>query len=323
MLAASVFGNTDIGQLRTNNEDAFIAQSIWDGHHWLLVVIDGLGGHEGGEVAAAIARTAIISCVIRRLGQDCLDVIKGAVTEANNAIFNQRNKEYSNMGCVITAAILDLEKKQLNVAHVGDTRLYEYKNKGMIKLTHDHSFVGGLEDNGHISEAEAMNHPHRNIIDRIVGDELKDSDTPRFIEAAIFPVSSGRQYLLCSDGLSDMLTSSQMSSVLQKNFNVKKKVNQLINLANKEGGKDNITAIVAWVRPEQKPSSIKRKNLVQGNGQYDKVKKKRRKKNTHFKPISINNSKTNSKKRLSTLVLIVVIVAMTVTVICSLIRFVL
>lgn len=320
MLTASVYGNTDPGQVRTNNEDAFIAQAIWDSYHWLLVVIDGLGGYEGGEIAAAIAKNTIIDDVTRSQGHDCLDVIMHAVTEANNAIFNQRNKEYCDMGCVITAAILDLEKKQLDVAHVGDTRLYEYSNKGMIKLTHDHSFVGGLEDAGQISEADAMNHPRRNIIDRIVGDELKDSDTPRFIEAAIFPVSSGSQYLLCSDGLSDMLTSFQMSSILQKGLNVKKKVNRLINLANREGGKDNITAIVAWVRSEQIHSLIKRKNLAQGNRKNEKVKNKRKKKT--FKTLApVDNSKTCSEARLSTFFLVVLAVAVAFTIIYLLIRF--
>ncbi len=275
MLAASVYGNTDAGLVRTNNEDAFITQAIWDNTHWLLVVIDGLGGYEGGEVAAKIAKNSILNYVLDKQEDDTLDVIMQAVVEANNAIYRQRNDSYKDMGCVITAAILDLEKKQLNVAHVGDTRLYQYDNNELVKLTHDHSFVGGLEDGGHISESEAMNHPRRNLIDRIVGDELKDTETPRFIEAAIFPISSGYQYLFCSDGLSDMLTSADITSVLQKSLNVKKKVNQLIDYANKKGGKDNITTVVVCIRSEQNFSPIKQKKTEKNKVQRVKNKKKR------------------------------------------------
>lgn len=247
MLVAKVYGYSDKGLVRTNNEDAFIAQKVWDDSHWLLVVVDGLGGYEGGEVAASIAQETILQTVKEMKGEDCLDAIMQSVVDANNAIFNQRNSEgrLSDMGCVITAAILDLEKKQLNVAHVGDTRLYQLDSNGLSKLTHDHSFVGALEDEGRISEEDAMNHPRRNLVDRIVGDEIKDVETPSFIEAAVFPVAKGNQYLLCSDGLSDMLTSAEIASVLQKGVNVKKKVSQLIQAANKNGGKDNVTVIVA------------------------------------------------------------------------------
>lgn len=281
MLGASVYGNTNIGLVRKNNEDAFIAQRIWDDNHWLMAVIDGLGGYEGGEVAAAIAKDAIIRYVEGKQGMDCLDVIMQSVVDANNSILNQRSTlNLNDMGCVITASILDLEKKQLNVAHVGDTRLYLCDNNGFVKLTHDHSFVGSLEDDGHISEEDAMNHPRRNLIDRIVGDEIKDIDTPRFIEAAVFPVSQGNQYLLCSDGLSDMLTSAEMNSILQKEGSVKKKVNRLIDYANNQGGKDNITAIVANIIHKEYPKNPDYNKQLKGKKSKNKRNKKHRSKKT-------------------------------------------
>lgn len=296
MLGASVYGNTDTGLVRKNNEDAFIAQKIWDDNHWLMAVIDGLGGYEGGEVAAAIAKEAILRSVDGKQEQDCLDVIMQSVVDANNSIFYQRStlNGLNDMGCVITASILDLEKKQLNVAHVGDTRLYLCDNKGLVKLTHDHSFVGGLEDEGHISEEDAMNHPRRNLIDRIVGDELKDMDTPRFIEAAVFPVSIGNQYLLCSDGLSDMLTSAEMNSILQKEGSVKKKVCRLIDFANKQGGKDNITAIVANIIHREYPKNPDYNKQPKGN----KSKNKRNKKHKSKKNYSIQ-AQSEDKTRAS------------------------
>ena len=288
MLVAKVYGDSDKGLVRTNNEDAFIAQKVWDDSHWLLAVVDGLGGYEGGEVAASIAQKNILQTVKEMKGKDCLDAIMQSVVDANNAIFNQRNSKASlnNMGCVVTAAILDLEKKQLNIAHVGDTRLYLYDSNGLSKLTHDHSFVGALEDEGRISEEDAMNHPRRNLIDRIVGDELKEIETPRFIEAAVFPVSKGNQYLLCSDGLSDMLTSSEINLVLQKGINVKKKVGQFIETTNKKGGKDNVTVIVASIDSGQVKRNIKRDNLpVQVRKQ-----KNRKKKHNYMQPPPSNES---------------------------------
>jgi len=278
MLRASVYGNTDPGLIRSNNEDAYIAQSIWDNNHWLLVVIDGLGGYEGGEVAASIAKTTILGAMEKYQDRDCLDAIMQSIADANNAIFYQRENSdnLSDMACVITAAVLDLSKKQLNVAHVGDTRLYLCDINGLVKLTHDHSFVGSLEDDGHITEEDAMKHPRRNLIDRIVGDELKEKDTPRFIEAAVFPVTKGSQYLLCSDGLSDMLTSADIQSVMQRHISAKRKVNQLISSANKRGGKDNITAIVAFISSEQDNINIGlRKSLTQGKKQKTKKKKEK------------------------------------------------
>lgn len=293
MLIAKAYGNSDKGLIRTNNEDAFIVQTIWDTNHWLLVVIDGLGGYEGGEVAASIAKETILHSVEEMKGRDCLDAIMQSVTDANNAIFNQRNNKegLGDMGCVVTAAILDLEKRQLNVAHVGDTRLYQLDSNGLSKLTHDHSFVGTLEDEGRISEDDAMNHPRRNLIDRTVGDDLKDIDTPKFIEAAVFPVFKGNQYLLCSDGLSDMITSAEIDSILQKKTNLKNKVNHLINSANNKGGKDNITVIVANIIHKEYPNNVVCKNPAKSK----KSKIKRRNKHKNEKLLSIqtqNESKT-------------------------------
>lgn len=293
MLVASVYGDSNTGLVRKNNEDAFLAQTIWDQWHWLLVVIDGLGGYEGGEIAAAIAKKTIIDSVSSKQGKDCLDVIMQAIVDANNDIYNQRThlEGKSNMGCVITAAILDLERNQLNVAHVGDTRLYRWDNNQLNKITHDHSFVGELEDGGHLSESDAMNHPKRNLVDRIVGDELKDMDSSRFIEASIFPVTKGNQFIFCSDGLSDMLTSDEISTVIINNTSEKKKVLQLIDRANEKGGKDNITVVIANISSEI--NSKKQKHLTQKSTKKKKKRKKIYQKDNQRNHISVNNEKNN------------------------------
>lgn len=237
-----------MGRLRQNNEDDFIAQFVWDDKHVLCVVIDGLGGYEGGEVASSIARETIVTFLNAHRMGDCLDLLKQAVTQANNNIVSRQLEMpgLNRMGCVITAGLFELEHGRLNVAHVGDTRLYQYHDGNLRKLTHDHSLVGYREDNGELTEEQAMNHPQRNIVERVLGDKVHQLEDKNFIEAAIFPLVPGAHYIFCSDGLSDMLTSAEIVAVVerQKN-NLKGCVDQLILSACDHGGKDNVTVVIA------------------------------------------------------------------------------
>lgn len=306
MLQAFVQGNSDVGRVRTNNEDAFIAQKVWDEHHWLLVVIDGLGGYEGGEIAASIAKNAIMEYVSSHKGADCIDIIMDALVYANNDIYNQRleHREYKDMGCVITSSILDLENSQICVAHVGDTRLYRFYEDKLIKLTHDHSFVGYLEDNLKITEEEAMSHPRRNLIDRIVGDEVRDRESPNFIEAAIFPISKGMSFLFCSDGLSDLLKSSHIETVLARECSLSSKVDRLIADANNEGGKDNVTVVIASIREDAKKVSITKKQITS----HKKNKKKKIKKTIRkSEPVNADSIINRSSSNLAVVISLILI----------------
>jgi len=244
-----IYGNTNVGKVRINNEDEFIAQAIWDDNHWLAVVIDGVGGHEGGEVAAEIARTTILKYLQEFPNGERLSLLKEAVTQANNSIFEARGqrKDCEEMCCVLTACIFELSEIRLNMVHVGDTRLYCYSEKQLQKLSHDHSIIGFYEEIGSISEEDAMNHPQRNVINRAVGDAIHSVDDEKFIEAQTFPIIAGAIYLLCSDGLYDMLTSTEIISSLDKENTLQDKVNDLIDFANQRGGKDNITVILIQV----------------------------------------------------------------------------
>ena len=248
MLKASFFGATDVGKVRDLNEDAYISQYIWDERHLLLAAIDGLGGYEGGEVAAGLAQKTIIGYLEGSRG-DSLGLLKEAIAEANNEIVRQKasNHSVSQMGCVATVCIIELDASRIIIAHVGDTRLYQFYKNQLQKLTHDHSPVGEMEDGGKLSEQEAMNHPRRNIVERYLGEYEKDANTPNFIEAGIFPLSSGMQFLLCSDGLSDLLTFKEISSVLARSLHVKNKVRTFIKMANSKGGKDNVTAVIVSI----------------------------------------------------------------------------
>ena len=242
----NIFGNTNVGKVRTNNEDTFIAQPLWDDQHYLCVVIDGVGGHDGGEIAAEIARETIVNYLDKYPNGEMQSLLKQAVNEANNTIYKERLERpaFGSMSCVLTACLVDLPHLKVHMAHVGDTRLYKYYKAQLIKLSHDHSLVGYREEIGELTEEEAMNHPQRNIIGRDVGSELHKINDEDFIESVSFPLNPGSSLLLCSDGLCDMVTSAEMSAVLQKKISAERKAEELINKANEHGGKDNVTVIV-------------------------------------------------------------------------------
>ena len=240
------FGKTDMGRKRTNNEDAFIAQNIWDEKHILAVAIDGVGGYEGGEVAAELAQKNIVKYLETYPNGERLDLLKQAVIFANNAIFDERKQSANlcSMSCVLTAALIEVESRRINMAHVGDTRLYQYVDGVLTKLSHDHSLIGYREEIGELSEEEAMNHPQRNIIGRDVGSTRLESNANDYVEVASFPLEAHSSLMLCSDGLCDMITSQQMKSILDENLPTEKKVDTLIEAANIAGGKDNVTVVL-------------------------------------------------------------------------------
>ncbi|GHV23550.1 protein-serine/threonine phosphatase [Clostridia bacterium] len=242
----SFTGNTDQGKQRTNNEDAYIAQYVWDEKHLLVVAIDGVGGYEGGEVAAGIAQKTMVEYLEKYPNGERLDLLKQAVVFANNSIFKERQKleKYAQMSCVLTAVVVEVEKKQINMVHVGDTRLYQYHKDELQKLSHDHSLVGYREEIGDLTEEEAMHHPQRNVISRDVGSEHHEIGDRDFLEAAVFPLLPDTTLLLCSDGLCDMITSAQITEVLQQKNSLEDKAEKLIEKANEAGGKDNITVVL-------------------------------------------------------------------------------
>lgn len=241
----SFFGKTDQGKNRTNNEDAFIAQNVWDDQVVLAAAIDGVGGYDGGEIAAAIAKKTIVEYLLSYPNGERSDLIKQAVVETNNAINKARevDEKHPQMSCVLTAVLIDTKSGYLHMAHIGDTRLYHYSNGQIKKLSHDHSLIGYREEIGDLTEEEAMHHPHRNVLGRDVGSQILDINTD-LVETASFPLVSNSVYILCSDGLSDMLTSSMMMEILKSDLGVEEKANALIDKANDEGGNDNITVVL-------------------------------------------------------------------------------
>ena len=230
---------SDCGRVRAGNEDRHYV----DVERGVFLVVDGVGGHAAGEVAAAIAVDVITKRLERVIGTPAQRV-REAIALANNEILRQaeRSPAHAGMTCVLTLALLTDD--QLTVGHVGDSRLYIASRNGLRKLTHDHSPIGEREDAQELSEAEAMKHPRRSEVFRDVGSAFHEPDDPDFIELITVSFDSSAALLMCSDGLSDMIASSAiLRTIRQHAGHPDQVVRSLVDAANKAGGKDNITVV--------------------------------------------------------------------------------
>lgn len=268
-MAENYLGLTDTGRVRSNNEDAFIAQKIFHNRLILGCVIDGVGGYAGGEVAAAIAKETIVE-VFSKESANLQAQMRQAFSLANERIAaaKQTDKGNDSMACVLTLVIADLEQNQFLYAHVGDTRLYLFRDASLIKVSKDHSFVGFLEDSGRLSEDAAMQHPKRNEINKALGFAGTIANGEDYIETGESPFLPGDLLLLCSDGLTDMVNKADITATLALQTSLENKAAQLIAAANEKGGKDNITVALIYhdkapvKQKATKPPALK-KNEIQ------------------------------------------------------------
>jgi len=234
-------GGTHPGLVRSNNEDRFYC----DPGRGILLVVDGIGGHAAGEKAADIAVNMVRSRLERETGT-ASERIREAITVANNEIFRlaRTNPDWHGMACVLTVAVV--EDGSAVIGHVGDSRLYKIRGGRIQKITHDHSPVGEREDSNDLSEADAMRHPRRNEVYRDVGTEEHTPDDPEFIELIRAPFEDDSALLLCSDGLSDQVTSNEILQKVARNAgNPDAAIDELVDAANSAGGKDNVSIVIA------------------------------------------------------------------------------
>ena len=257
MASLRIAGQTDVGRARRDNQDTFISQPLWSANDALLVVIDGVGGYAGGAQAAELARESIVQYMAAPTG-DTFTMLREAVIFANNQIARQRHQDPSlgRMCCVLTAAVADTETGKLLYVHVGDTRLYRLRQHELEKLTHDHSLVGVREDANQLTEREAMRHPRRNEILREVGSVMHRVDDPDFLESGESDFGPGDTLLLCSDGLTDMLTRAAITSVMTQPISLEAQLTELIRQANEQGGQDNITIVLAQQMPVDTAANV-------------------------------------------------------------------
>ncbi|HEY0177665.1 MAG TPA: protein phosphatase 2C domain-containing protein [Pedobacter sp.] len=245
-MADHLFGITDTGKVRENNEDVFIAEEVMKGQFTIAGVIDGVGGYEGGEIAAALTREVVLN-ELTLVGGDIITQLILAFNLANEEIVARKleDQQLVNMACVATIAVIDRQNNQFHYIHVGDTRLYLFRDNSLIKISHDQSFVGFLEDSGRITEEEAMQHPKRNQINQALGLESLEEKSDNYFETGSSPFLPGDILLLCSDGLTDLVDKKSITAALAADSKLKVKAGKLVDEANKAGGKDNVTVVLA------------------------------------------------------------------------------
>ncbi|MBQ3115098.1 MAG: Stp1/IreP family PP2C-type Ser/Thr phosphatase [Clostridia bacterium] len=227
-----IYGNTHKGLVRNSNQDNFYIDQSGE---WCLVA-DGMGGHKGGETASALAVSSIKSYLSQNNG-DTEDILRTAIVKANNEVFEHSLKVPELDGMGTTVVLLKMENNIAFIAHVGDSRAYYINGESILQLTKDHSVIQRLLDSGTITKLQAENHPQKNLITRAVGtDKYVEIDVNRII------CTKGDYILLCSDGLSNYVSEEQMLDIILNNPETA--VDQLIDLANKSGGVDNITAVL-------------------------------------------------------------------------------
>ena len=220
---------SDIGQVREGNEDSYLVEQP------LYVVADGMGGHRGGEVASELAIETIQALFLKREGS-----LVTQVEEANRRVFerSQSDRNVAGMGTTLTAALVDGSRVQL--AHVGDSRAYLFRDHELTILTEDHTLVHRMVMAGEITEEEAEVHPHRSILTRALGVDGRIQ-----VDELAIDVRPGDRILLCTDGLTGMVSEEQIGTILDSTpGDAQGAVERLIAEANRAGGVDNITAVV-------------------------------------------------------------------------------
>jgi PPM family protein phosphatase len=232
---------SDVGLLREGNED-----SAYAGPH-LLAIADGMGGHAAGEVASSVAISALAGLDRDDVPSDqLLDVLADAVASANSTLHEMSVEDPSVEGMGTTLTALLWEGGTVAICHIGDSRAYLLRDGDFRQITRDHTLVQSLVDDGRLSPAQAATHPQRSLVMRAL-----QSGTEAEPDLSILEAKKGDRYLLCSDGLSDVVSEETLHKALMRYADRDQAVTQLIELAIRGGGPDNITCIVADVVEEE------------------------------------------------------------------------
>ncbi|WP_409485691.1 Stp1/IreP family PP2C-type Ser/Thr phosphatase [Arsenicicoccus dermatophilus] len=235
-MALRYAARSHVGLVRDSNQDSGYA-----GPH-LLVVADGMGGHAGGDVASSTAIGALAPLDDDSHGSRALQHLEDAIGTANGHLHQiaQEKPELAGMGTTVTA-LLRTDNK-LAVAHIGDSRAYLLRQGQLIRMTHDHTFVQSLVDEGRITAEDAEHHPHRSMVTRVLTGHEGDEPDVSWRE-----LHHGDRYLICSDGVSGFVAQDTITEILAEQPGPDEAADRLVDLALRAGGQDNITAIVADV----------------------------------------------------------------------------
>ena len=247
-----IVSRTDPGIVRAHNEDAVASDAV----HGLVVLADGMGGYNAGEVASGMATAVITTEMARALesvrpqefdpqsrGPNAERLIREQILKANTSIYQaaQSQPQYAGMGTTLVTCLF--YDNRISIAHVGDSRLYRFRRGRFEQLTMDHSLLQELVDRGFYSQEEAARSTNRNYVTRALGVEPTVQ-----VEVQEAEVQPGDVYLLCSDGLPDMVEDEDIHLTISTfNANLQMAGQQLIQLSNDHGGKDNVSVILAQV----------------------------------------------------------------------------
>ncbi len=236
------FGATDTGRVRSSNQDTFRLGELSDTALY-AIVCDGMGGPNGGAIASAMTADLLETRIVTQYSNDMpmasvLNLLESAILAANIEVLDKADTDIDLAGMGTTVIVVLVQGKEVVVAHVGDSRLYRLTKDGLVQETTDHSVVQEMIEKGQITAEQAKVHPKKHFITRAIGvanDVRADFDT--------ITLEDGERLLLCSDGLSNMLSDAELAEILSGD-DVPMMAQTLIQTANLAGGEDNITAVV-------------------------------------------------------------------------------
>lgn len=229
---------TDKGRVRDINEDYVLTMK--SDYYYLIIVADGMGGHNAGEIASKLASTSIREYIFSNFSsyEDKEELVREAILKSNMDVYNiaSNNEMYNGMGTTVTMCLIC--EDDVYIGHVGDSRGYLINKKCIKKLTKDHSYVQELINNGSITENEAINHPQKNLITRAIGTEKYVN-----VDTSVIKINKGDCLLICSDGLTNYFDKDGIYNIVTSNY--ENAVDILVDEANIRGGSDNISVIIA------------------------------------------------------------------------------
>jgi protein phosphatase len=245
---------SDTGQVRELDEDSMFVMTMSFTYEsvthqlGLFIVADGMGGHEGGEVASQLAIQTAAQVLLRDLygpelmgnalsTDEILDCIENAIRQANDKVYLERQKRENDMGTTLTAIFV--KDWSMHLGHVGDCRAYHWSEEGLVQLTTDHSIVAGMVAAGTILPEEIYTHPQRSVIYRCIGDQPTVE-----IDVGSMQLGTGERLLVCCDGLWEMLRSEGIEDILLAEADPQTACERMVNQANLAGGADNISVII-------------------------------------------------------------------------------